>query len=139
MDGRYDLTVAANATEGFQYLTKEVFDIIIVDIRIPPGESQEFKNIYYNSEQGKINSRLGMELLRFLLSPDKSAMNFSRSTLSWVNSQKIGVFTKEGENELKEDLENLNIQVYQQKTAGISNITLLNIAEEILNQQDKSI
>jgi DNA-binding NtrC family response regulator len=41
MDGKYDLIIAEDASSGIDYLLKDTFDVIIVDIRIPPGGDKE--------------------------------------------------------------------------------------------------
>lgn len=125
--GQYDLVVAFDASEGVRQMMKLEFDAVVVDIRIPPGSDQRWIELYSQSEQNKPMARLGLQLLYSLLNAD------DRPT--WITPDRFGLLTVENKREVEEDLKNLNIQVYRQKTEQLPFNTLIKVIEEILDKR----
>src|ERR1051325_6517932 len=98
VSGRYDLVIALSATEGLQQLTRadKQFDAIIVDIRLPPGNDEEFLRLYRQRGESRVASRLGLSLLNRVLKNGAS-----EGVPEWHRrAEKFGVFTVEGRDEL---------------------------------------
>lgn len=131
VSGKYDLTIAIDATEGLQHLQRKDkrFETIIVDIRLPPGTDPTFVQLYYDRGESKVAARLGLSLLNRVLNnwEEIGIPEYHRKT------EKFGIFTVEGHKELEGDLKRLKlerIKVYQ-KTEMNSKYMLRDIIEEI--------
>jgi CheY-like chemotaxis protein len=127
MDGRFSLAVAENVADALTQLRKGVFDAIIVDIRLPPGEDPTWIELYQKAGRDRVAARLGLKLLENILE--------DKERLAWVTPLKIGVLTVEGYEELKQDLERLGVKVYAQKTSRVPDTILLDIIERVVKQQ----
>jgi hypothetical protein len=130
VSGKYDLVIAENATEGLRELMQKdkEFDTIIVDIRLPPGDDEDFLKLYYNRNENKVAARLGLSLLKRVLKDEDSQI-----PLRHKEAKRFGIFTVEGPAELVDDLKALdleNVKVYQKKETH-SKDTLLEIIEDI--------
>lgn len=131
VSGQYELVIAENATEGLQELTQtdKEFGTIIVDIRLPPGDDEEFLKIYYDANESKVAARLGLALLKRVLKDGEK----NNIPPHHRDVKRFGIFTVEGQGELVDDLEKLkleNIRVYQ-KTEKNSKDSLREIIEDI--------
>lgn len=129
VSGKYDLVIALNATDGLeQLLQKEKrFETIIVDIRLPPGNDEEFTNLFNDRADSKAAARLGLALLKRVLKRGEQigVPDYHRQP------HRFGIFTVEGPNELAEDLNELGITVCHQKTELNSKNEVITIIEEI--------
>lgn len=131
---KYALRVAFDVSNAVRHIQSTEFDAVIVDIRIPPGTDPEWENLYKKSGYNKIDARLGIKLLFSLLKPDEAAIKLKKIP-PWVSPGKFGVFTIEGNQEVKYDLDKLGIIFFEQKRTGISNTILLELIEKIINNQ----
>ncbi|MCO6491578.1 MAG: hypothetical protein J5I98_24390 [Phaeodactylibacter sp.] len=133
IEGNYHLDIASNASEAFFYLNERRYDIIIVDIRIPPGRNPEWLS-RYEELQRKNNansSRLGLELLRRIFGENgnKPSLRVAQN----LAAARYGVFTVERLEELKADLTELNLTglKYKRKNAMMPHTALLEFIREI--------
>lgn len=138
----YDLVVAENASDGIARL-KNPFEIIIVDIRIPPVDpakpklseyDKKWLSLYAESGKHKVAARLGRDLLYTILAHPEARIK-RPDGLEWVRPDMIGVLTVEGYPEIREDLEKLGIVAYSQKGAGTTDTLLLDLVEKVVDQQ----
>jgi hypothetical protein len=129
VSGEYDLVIALNATEGFQYLAQKEkrFETIIVDIRLPPGDDEEFTRLFNNRAESKAAARLGLALLKRVID-DGERFGVPKHH---CEPERFGIFTVEGPNELAEDLKKLRITVCHQKTELNKKTEVIEIIEEI--------
>ncbi len=133
IEGNYHLDIASNASEAFFYLNERRYDIIIVDIRIPPGRNPEWLSRYeqLQSQSNANSSRLGLELLRRIFGENgaKPSLKVSQN----LASARYGVFTVERFEELKADLSELNLTglKYKRKNAMMPHTALLEFIQEI--------
>jgi hypothetical protein len=130
VSGKYDLVIAENATEGLRELMRKdkEFDTIIVDIRLPPGDDEDFLKLYYNRNESKVAARLGLSLLERVLKDEGNLIPRRHKEV-----KRFGIFTVEGPAELVDDLKALDLEelkVYQKKETH-SKDTLLEIIEAI--------
>jgi hypothetical protein len=134
MDGKYDLIVAEDASSGIDYLLKDTFDVIIVDIRIPPGNDKDWIKLHQKWGNNKVSARLGLDFLYTILGHQDAKINLRDNRPTWIESTKIGVLTVESQLELDEHLKKLQITIYHQKRAEMPEEILLNLIEKILVQ-----
>lgn len=136
VDGGYDLDIALDATEGVEQILANEYDCVIVDIRLPPGTDKKWIDIYNHPDKYKDAERLGLLVLRSLLTPEKSVVPVANIP-AWVHNEKakrFGVLTVENQNEVETDLEELNVSVYRQKNRRPSVNTLLELVQEVMKQ-----
>lgn len=131
VDGRYDLTLASNATTAAETLASREFHVVIVDIRLPPGYAKEWVDVFLRREDKRTGNRLGLVLLNALLRPERSPVRLP-SIPHWVSPEKFGVLSVESLSELAEDLDVLGIRVVRQKTTLTSRYEMLEMIDEIL-------
>jgi hypothetical protein len=134
MDGKYDLVIAEEASSGINYLLKNIFDVIVVDIRIPPGNDNDWINLHKKSGGNKVAAQLGLDFLYTILGHQDAKINLEDKRPVWITPNKIGVLTVESQLELDKYLKELQIKVYHQKRAETPEEILLELIQKILNQ-----
>jgi hypothetical protein len=133
MDGGYDLVVAENASDGIAQLLQSIFDAIVVDIRIPPGNDKAWINLYEMSGYEKVSARLGRCFLYTILGHPNAEIKLDKRP-EWIIAEKVGVLTVESHLELDEDLKELGITVYHQKHSETPETILLELIEKVLKR-----
>jgi hypothetical protein len=131
VEGSYELIIALDATEGIECIMQNEFEAVIVDIRLPPGDDLQWRQIYNHPNKNKNASRLGLLVLRSLLKPEKSEVKI-KDIPKWVNADRFGVLTVESQREVQKDLDELDIKIYRQKTRKPSTHTLLDLIREVM-------
>jgi len=131
--GKYDFNMAEDVTTAVNLLLSEEFDVVIVDIRLPPGIDPQWSKLYRRMGADKIQAQLGLKLLYWLLSQDRSI--YAQPPPNWINPLQVGVFTVESPNEIQKDLNQLNVTTFQQKVAGLPDTILLDLIERLLDQR----
>lgn len=135
LSGRYDLTIALTATEGFDALSRSEFDAVIVDIRIPPGDDRRWVDMYYRSFLSSKAARLGLRLLDTVLTGPNTLWPETLPA-SAREPAHYGVLTVEGIDELRDDLTRLRVTVYRDKGGSDTPDTLLEMIEVITSQAE---
>ena len=129
-DGRIELVLAEDLTTAVDYILEEEFDSLIVDVRLPPGDDPYWKELHRRAGQDKVHAELGLQLLRWLLHGNGS------ETLpdppSWVSPKRIAVFSVESKHELLSSIEELGIEVVQQKRADLPDTILRDLIDRLL-------
>jgi hypothetical protein len=136
VDGSYDLVVAEDASAGISHLLRNEFQVIIVDIRLPPGDDPDWIKLNSAAGYDKVQARLGLELLYSILGRPEARVKL-KDRPTWITADRLGVFTVESLPEVEEDLRKLNILVFQQKRADLPDTILLEIIEKVLQQQNQ--
>ncbi len=131
--GKYDFSLAEDITTAIHMLRVEVFDAIIVDIRLPPGIDPKWNAFYRNAGADKVQAQLGMRLLYWLLGSDRT---YPAPPPDWITPRHIAVFTVESRQEIQKDLDNLRIATFEQKVAGLPDTILLRLIEQLLTQSN---
>jgi hypothetical protein len=131
VSGKYDLVIAVDATDGLRQLMQKEkeFQTVIVDIRLPPGNDPEFLQHYYDRGESKVGARLGLALLkRVLTDGEKNGIPAPHRQV-----ERFGIFTVEGPKELQGDLKQLGLEKIKvcQKSETNSKFMLRDIIEEI--------
>jgi CheY-like chemotaxis protein len=135
--GQYDLQIALDASDGLEQLCgNQGFDVVIVDIRLPPGHKPEWVDLFRKGGKNKAQARLGLELLNTCLGGNQS--NISINVLpTWITPERFGVYTVETRNTLQPELDRLGVRVFKEKldTAHDSDSVLLDLIDEVLSKR----
>ena len=131
MDANYDLEVACSATEAERLIRDKAYQVVVVDIRIPPGLDPRWSRLYRESGEDKIQARLGLHLLRALLIEGSQEREIFSGWPAWVEAGRFGILTVETEYELRPDLGNIKV-AYAQKKAGAGADILIRVIEQVL-------
>lgn len=130
--GKYDFSLAEDVTTAVHFLRANEYDVLIVDVRLPPGIDDVWRKLYQQTGFDKVHAQLGLKLLRWLLARDESIN--PEPPPEWVKPHKVGVFTVESKQEIQKHLDELGIAVFQQKSAGLPDTVLLDLIDELLAQ-----
>jgi hypothetical protein len=130
----FELVVALNASHAITHLKKSQFDVIIVDIRIPPGEAEEWRELHHQGDHNNANARLGLDLLYCLLVPEAARINLAWRP-EWISPEKFAVFTVESRAEVQDDLDQMKIEVFRRKETEMGNRVLLDVIEDVLRRE----
>ncbi|MCI0474312.1 MAG: hypothetical protein L0Y76_12085 [Ignavibacteria bacterium] len=128
---KYKLEIALDVSAAIKKMRSNEYAAVIVDIRIPPDEYQDWETFYNQSGSSKSNARLGMQLLFSLLKPEMTQVKIT-DIPPWISADKFGVFTVESEMEIKNELEKLGVRFYTQKRTRIPDTALLDLIEKIM-------
>jgi len=137
LSGRYDLTIALNATDGMAELLQRDYEVVVVDIRIPPGEDPRWLKIYYYLFNSKKPIRLGLRLLQILLGDPDPLWNDNFPAAA-RDPSRFGVLSVETRRDLADDLANLRVTVCRDKGDGEDPAILLDTIEMILTKRGAS-
>ena len=129
---KYTLTLAEDASSAVYQVTNIIFDVLIVDMRIPPGSHPTWEDLYKKDGKVKGNPKLGLHLLEWLLLPPEKNpyLKFFGLPPIWIKSTQIAVFTVENWDQIAGELDYLGIKTYQQKTATRRDTALLDLIEK---------
>jgi hypothetical protein len=134
MDGKYDLVIAEDASAGMAVVLMDRFDVIIVDIRIPPGDEPNWIKLYQGNGTEKIAARLGLSLLYTFLGHPDAKIDLGSRRPAWITPARVGVLTVESQLELHDDLTKLGITIHGHKRAETSDEILLELIQRVLDQ-----
>ena len=130
-DGRIELVLAEDVTTAVEYILEEEFDVLVVDVRLPPGDEEYWKELHRKAGRDKVHAQLGVQLLRWLLS-DESGATYGPDPPRWVSPKRIAVFSVESKLEILEHLERLGIELIQQKRADLPDTILRELIDRML-------
>jgi CheY-like chemotaxis protein len=127
ISGDYDLSLSEDATDATRKLQTNIYDAIILDMRLPPGADEHWIKIYRERGEDKASARLGLELANWMF----TGHPLPYPPPGWIKPHQVAVFTVEDDPALHAQLESLKIGIYEHKTAGISDTILIDIIERI--------
>ena len=130
-NGAYDLTPATNATEGAAYLESEPFDAVVVDIRLPPGNGEQWVQLFSERRRSTAAARLGLWLVYAALRPTDQEVGLKAISLVNKNAR-FGFLTVEPENDLRRHLDRLKPCSYARKVPNDPK-TLVRLIETLLH------
>ncbi len=129
---KYVLNLAEDATTATYHLLNSEFDVLIVDMRIPPGDNPVWQKIYQKGGKDKDTAQLGLKLLRWLLDGKNGELDSLGKPPGWVNAKSVAVFTVEGKDQIKTTLDELEVTNYVQKRATRRDTALLDLIESVM-------
>src|SRR5262249_47815261 len=127
----YGLSIAVDATQGMQHLRERVFDAIVVDIRIPPGDDPRWIEIYYDLFRRREAARLGLKLLQIVLGRPEPLFHEPLPSAA-KDAHRYGVLSVEGRTDLLTQLTPLGVSVCYDKGRGDDPDVLLKVIDDIL-------
>ena len=133
---QYDLVIALTISDAERELmNKEGFDIVIVDIRMDPGDKQKWIELYQNANRNKLHARLGLTLLYALFKPE-DVDNIIKEVPDWIDSKRFGILTVENYKELEKYLIEIKLQKipFKQKSARLKSTALLELIKSVEKQ-----
>lgn len=135
---KYQLTLAEDATTAARYLLSVQFDVVIMDVRIPPGRDKHWSQKYENAGADKAAAQLGLELLSWLFfkraNGHKNGNGNGRPQApEWIRPEQIAVFSVESESEIGEILRRLGVCTFMEKRPGLSDTILLDLIRKVLD------
>ena len=128
--GSCDLTLAEDVSTAVDHLHADVWDAVIVDIRLPPGPNPHWRRLYRDAGSDKVHAQLGLKLLRWLLRGDLGI--YPEPPPAWIDARRIGVFTVESHREVGGELDALGVGVFQQKVASLPDTILQEMIGKLL-------
>lgn len=129
--GKFDFNLAEDVTRAVRFLETKQFDVLIIDIRLPPGSDAYWIDLYRQADSNRAQAHLGLSLISWLVGADNKS--YGRAAPEWVKTSRIGVFTVESWNEIGDHLTRFGIKKYKQKTAGHPDTVLLEFIQDLLN------
>lgn len=131
----HHIELATTASDAQRLLCQGEYDVIIVDMRIPPGEHPAWKNIYRSQGNDKNKARLGAYLIEWMVGHTTSDQDLPALPHP-IPAHCIAIFTAE-ESKAVQDLLNLGVALYQPKDSNYPDDILIRITERVL--QSKSV
>lgn len=134
--GDYDFQIAENVSKAIDYLESDEYDVIIADLRLPPGNDAYWKSLYDRATNPQRRAALGLEFLSWLLGQD--GVRYARKPPAWAHAERIVVFTVEVQNQVSQDLKRLGIRHFEQKTAGHPDTILVDLIQRVISKRDNN-
>lgn len=157
--GKFIFHLAENVVDGINHLRSaesggKPYDVVIVDIRLPPGEDKVWYDLYKRTIHSQVESQLGLILLYWLFENDLTGklVDFRRpgnqragkdieERLSklrengayppHVDKKTVAVYSVESPLLICPHLEHLGIKVYAQKSIDTPDDILLKLARAV--------
>jgi hypothetical protein len=130
LEGGFELTVAENASDAQRKICEAKYDIMVVDIRLPPGSDYEWIKVYEDATIKGLAPNLGLKILTSIFKPAEAEVPFD-CNLDRLTPDKIGVFTIERSPELLICLKDIGIKIIERKTVTMPDTTLLNLIKRL--------
>ncbi|RPH94668.1 hypothetical protein EHM69_06725 [candidate division KSB1 bacterium] len=134
---KYEFVIAGNASEGIRRIIEaesSPFLAVIVDIRLQPGDTEEW--IDYFGQRGKDPkaARLGRELLYWLFKHEQANVKLMDKRPQWIVNQqhRFGILSVETKEELKKDLDELGITEHVTKKEDTPHTVLLDMIKKLV-------
>ena len=132
---KYDLYSVLSISEAVEKINKIQFDVVIVDVRMLPGDDQKWINLYNKFSKNKQSAKLGLHFLYSLFKQSISIVQIDNIP-TWIEPNKFAVFTVEPD--LEKELNEMGIKVYKEKGVKIKRTILIDIIEEVLQLSSAS-
>ncbi len=155
--GKFIFHLAENVVDGINHLRSaerdgKPYDVIIVDIRLPPGEDKVWYDLYKRTIHSQVESQLGLILLYWLFEKDLKGnlADFRRAgnpragkdieerlkelegiAPPHVDKKTVAVYSVESPLLICPHLEHLSIEVYAQKAIDTPDDILLKLASAV--------
>jgi len=108
--------------------------VIILDIRLPPGREECWRDLYLDSGGDRTNAKLGLRLLSWLFHDNHDGQVLPQRPQWAIRPQQIGVFSVEARLGVAGLLERFGVGVFHEKRPGLPDTIVLDIVKEVLEQ-----
>lgn len=134
MNPKYDLTLAITVSEALDHLQRREYDVVVFDLRLPPGEERDWVQLNQRLSEAMEPPRLGLHLITNLY----GTANGHTLALPQVKQPpiaRIGILSVDSWEDVEDGLNGLQFLKtnYRQKSVGMPSDILLHLVEEILN------
>lgn len=136
-DGRIELVLAEDLTTAVEYILEEEFDAVVVDVRLPPGDDPHWKELHRRAGRDKVHAELGLQLLRWLLAKVPATDGELPKPPTWMSPQRVAVFSVDCRTEILDLLDDLGIEVVQQKRADLPDTILRELIDRLLEHRGR--
>lgn len=129
--GRYELVKAVDATDAYKKVFDGEYDVVIADIRIPPGTDERWNKLFTEHGSDKRRARLGLHLLHALLGPEPDP-----GLPSWIAPERFGILSVETKADILVEIEATRITVFRERNTTVTRYVLLELIEEVLTNRN---
>lgn len=136
MNPRYDLTLAITVSEALHHLQRRRYDVVVFDLRLPPGKEKDWVSLDQFLGQQMEPPRLGLHLLLNLYGVlDKRHAVRIPMQINPPPITQVGVLSVDSWEDVEDGLLSLKFRKtnYRQKRAGMPSNILLQLVEEMIN------
>ena len=132
---KYDLVIALTISDAEREILNDEFDVVIVDIRMDPGNMQKWIDLYQSFNRNKLHARLGLALLYALFKPE-AVDNKIEKRPDWIEPGRFGVLTVEDSKELEGNFKELGLETipFRRKSARLESSALLDLIDEVMER-----
>lgn len=138
MKSEYYLVITDNVTDADHELTTQRFDVVIFDLRLPPGTDERFRALSKTLTSEKKAQRLGLYLLLSYFGTNDFARGLKTTKPDWLSIEQVAILSVDPfiDPEVHEALNSINFPVdrYKHKTAAMGRTTLLELVIQVINQ-----
>ncbi|MCB8950761.1 MAG: hypothetical protein H6650_01980 [Ardenticatenales bacterium] len=132
----YDLTLAVTISEAIHFLQRQTYEVIVVDLRMPPGKEHSWIDLDQKLARSGQPPRLGLHLLLNLFKQPQRGYEIDLpSNILYHNIHRFGILSVDPARAVCDELERINFEpegsCYKQKTAGMPSNTLLELIQNI--------
>lgn len=136
VEGRYDLAIAKDASEGIRYLTQPdgPFDVVIFDLYLAPGDDEGLIERYQARPQGiGPSTPIGMSILIDLFSSGREDHLKVIRRPEWLTPDRVGLLTVAPHSDVRETMLMLGIdeKAFRQKGATMLDVTLKGLIDDV--------
>jgi len=88
---KYKVVIARNVTEAVDNILKTEYDVVIVDMRLPPGSDKAWGELFTNARasiEQNLGNKLGLQLLYTLLGVGDDRV-IKIPVPAWVNEKPV--------------------------------------------------
>lgn len=138
---KYKLVIARNVTEAVDSILKNEYDVIIVDVRLPPGGDERWARLFINARaevEQNLGNKLGLQLLYTLLAQGDDRV-IRVAIPDWVSPDRFAVFTVEEYTTIERHLSSLGVKFHVKKKAGLPRRTLRDLIDQVLQSRTANI
>jgi hypothetical protein len=131
---KYDLTIALTITDAIREMQARSFDVVIVDIRMEPGDLEPWNTLHTKAGNNKSSARLGLKLLHSLFRKghDDIPLPLLKQEIAL---NRFGVLSIENSIEIEKEFPEIKQMIYMQKSITHTKYILFDIIEMILIRQ----
>ena len=130
--GNYDFQLAEDITSATTYVRQKKYDVLILDVRLPPGVDTYWRK-FYQFDLSSEGGGLGLRFLHWLMGHDPFCPYAPPDGFDGVG---IAIFSIESPDTVKAILKKMklgNKVIYKQKVAGLPDTVLLELIKEAIS------
>lgn len=135
MSPKYDLTLAITVSEALHHLQKRRYDVVVFDLRLPPGREKDWVTLNQQLSQAMEPPRLGLHLITNLYGT-ANGHSLPLPDLEPPPITRVGILSVDSWEDVADGLHGLAFHKtnYRQKRVGMPSNILLHLVEDILGE-----